>query len=154
TVARAAVLLTSVAFAAACTVGPNFSRPATPRVERYDASDASGIASEGKQPILSPAIQLRDDWWTSFGCHAIDMAVDQALTGNVTLEHGEATLRRSEHLLRAGAGVFFPQVDAQGDATRQRFLPLRTGVDAPASIFNLFTLSATVSYTLDIWGGE
>ncbi|HWT34648.1 MAG TPA: efflux transporter outer membrane subunit [Paraburkholderia sp.] len=152
--ARTAVLATSVVIVAACTLGPNFSRPVPPRVERYDGSDVLSVASEGQQQTLSPAIQLRDDWWTSFGCHAIDMAVDEALTGNVTLEHGEATLRRSEHLLRAGAGVFFPQVDVQGDASRQRFLPLRTGVEAPASIFNLFTLSATVSYTLDIWGGE
>ncbi|MEX3970076.1 efflux transporter outer membrane subunit [Paraburkholderia caribensis] len=153
-ITRAVALAAGVALVAACTVGPNFSRPATPSVERYDASDASYIASGRQQQTLSPAVPLRDDWWTSFGCHAIDMAVDEALTGNVALEHGEATLRRSEYLLRAGAGVFFPQVDAQGDASRQRFSPLRTGIDAPASIFNLFTLSATVSYTLDIWGGE
>jgi len=138
----------------ACSVGPDFSRPPQPHVERYVASDQSTFASPGHEQTLSPAVQMRDDWWTSFGCDAINMAVDEALTGNVTLERGQATLRRSEHLLRAGAGVFFPQVDAKADASRQRFSPLRNGIDAPASIFNLFTRSATISYTLDIWGGE
>ncbi|OUL95641.1 efflux transporter outer membrane subunit [Paraburkholderia hospita] len=142
------VLLTS------CAVGPDFSRPTTPHVERYVTTDQQSFAAPGGVQTLSPAVPVRDDWWTSFGCEAIDAAVDESLTGNVTLEGGQASLRRSDDLLRAGAGIFYPQVDAQAGASRQRYSPLRTGIEAPPSIFNLFTLSATISYTLDIWGGE
>ncbi|MEI6002837.1 efflux transporter outer membrane subunit [Paraburkholderia bengalensis] len=137
-----------------CAVGPDFSRPATPTVDKYVQVDRQSFAAPAGVQTLSPAVSVRDDWWTSFGCTAIDRAVDETLTGNATLEGGQASLRRSDDLLRAGAGVFYPQVDAQAGASRQRYSPLRIGVDAAPSIFNLFTLSATVSYTLDIWGGE
>jgi NodT family efflux transporter outer membrane factor (OMF) lipoprotein len=115
---------------------------------------ATTLTAAGATQVFGAGAPIRNDWWTLFACRAIDMAVDEALTGNETLAAAQATLRRSEHELRAGAGVFFPQVDAQFSASRQRYSPLRAGIDLPPSIFNLFTLSATVSYALDIWGGE
>lgn len=110
--------------------------------------------SRGQTQALSASEPLTRDWWTRFGNRAIDSTVGEALTGSPTLDLAEATLRRSEHALRAGEGVFLPQADAQAGASRQRYAPLRTGQVVPASIFNLYTLSTTVSYTLDLWGGE
>ncbi|MGF6300265.1 outer membrane protein TolC [Paraburkholderia sp. WC7.3d] len=57
-------------------------------------------------------------WWTRFGSLAIDSAVDEALTGNATIEGAQAALRQSEDEMRAGAGVFFPQVDAGFSASQ------------------------------------
>ncbi|KWF36821.1 RND transporter [Burkholderia diffusa] len=144
---------------AGCTVGPNFVPPPAPRVARFVPPDDPGAASGswrggGRTQALSADAALTRDWWTRFGSRAIDSTVAEALTGSPTLDLAEATLRRSEHALRAGQGIFFPQVDVQAGASRQRATPLRTGQGEPASIFNLFTLSATVSYTLDLWGGE
>ena len=36
----------------------------------------------------------------------------------------------------------------------QRYSPVKLGEYAPSSVFNLFTLSASVSYALDLFGGE
>ncbi|CAB3656424.1 Cation efflux system protein CusC [Paraburkholderia phenoliruptrix] len=153
-VLRCVALASATLLVVACTVGPNFSRPSTPRVEHYVTAERASFEAPGAAQTLSPAVRMRDDWWTTFGCRTIDLAVDESLTGNVTLERGQATLRQSEHLLRAGAGAFFPQIDTQAGAARERFSPLRTGGSGAASIFKLFTLSASVSYTLDIWGGQ
>lgn len=153
-IARVAVLAPCVAVLTACTLGPDFSRPPAPHVDRYVATAPETFAAPGGVQTLSAATPVRDDWWTSFGCDAINAAVDDMLTGNATLEGAQATLRQSEDELRAGAGIFYPQIDTQAGASRQRYSPLRTGVNAAPSIFNLFTLSATISYTLDIWGGE
>ncbi|MBR8313992.1 efflux transporter outer membrane subunit [Burkholderia dolosa] len=147
------------ALLAGCTVGPNFVAPPTPRVAHFVPPDDSGAASarwrgDGRTQALSPDEPLTRDWWTRFGSRAIDLTVDDALTGSPTLDLAEATLRRSEHALLAGHGVFFPQVDAQAGAMRQRDTQLRGGQAVPASVFNLFTLSATISYTIDLWGGE
>ncbi len=142
---------------AGCAVGPDFSRPPPPRVSGYlPDGDATGTAwrGGGQTQALAEGAALTRDWWTQFGNRAIDAAVDDALTGSATLAGAQATLRRSEHALRAGAGIFFPQADAQAGASRQQYSPQRTGQGLPPTIFNLFTLSATVSYTLDIWGGE
>ncbi|APR39258.1 efflux transporter outer membrane subunit [Paraburkholderia sp. SOS3] len=155
--ASGAIVATVAALSiAGCAVGPDFSRPPAPRVDQFvnGAAPATTLAAAGATQVFRPGAPVRNDWWTLFGCRAIDVAVDETLTGNQTLAAAQATLRRSEHELRAGAGIFFPQVDAQFSASRQRFAPLRSGIDVPSSIFNLFTLSATVSYALDIWGGE
>jgi NodT family efflux transporter outer membrane factor (OMF) lipoprotein len=152
-----ATLVTFAALSiAGCAVGPDFSRPPAPHVDQFvnGAAVATTLTAAGATQTFRPDASVRNDWWTLFGCRAIDMAVDDALTGNQTLAAAQATLRRSEHELRAGAGIFFPQVDAQFSASRQRYSPLRAGIDLPPSIFNLFTLSATISYALDIWGGE
>ena len=47
------------------------------------------------------------------GSPALDAMVARALDGNPSLEAARATLSRSQYSLRAGYGVFFPQVDAR-----------------------------------------
>jgi NodT family efflux transporter outer membrane factor (OMF) lipoprotein len=138
-----------------CAVGPDFTRPAPPQVDSYvrggvpttfEAADAS--------QNLRPGLAVREDWWTQFGSREIDAAVDEAVTGNATLDAAEASLRHADHLLRAGAGVFYPQVGAEAGASRQRYVPLHVGSDLAPSIFNLFTLSASINYAVDLWGGN
>ncbi len=80
--------------------------------------------------------------------------VAEGVHNNPTLEAAEASLRLSHDNLRAGYGIFYPQASLDVAASRQKFSPERFGSDAPAPIFNLVTLSASVSYALDVFGGE
>jgi NodT family efflux transporter outer membrane factor (OMF) lipoprotein len=93
-------------------------------------------------------------WWRSFNSEELDSLVDQALEGNPDLAAAQASLKQSQDNLRSGYGIFFPDVAAGASGTRQRYSPEKLGENAPSSLFNLFTLSATVSYALDIFGGE
>ncbi|SAL64112.1 efflux transporter outer membrane subunit [Caballeronia humi] len=155
TLFSAAALASALALAA-CTLGPDFSRPTPPRVSQFERGESvrGPLVAAGAAQTFAADIGLPVDWWTLFGSPAIDAAVDDALTGSPTLERSEAALRRSEDEVRAGAGVFSPQADAGFSGSRQRYSPLRVGANQPSSLFNLFTLSASVSYALDIWGGE
>ncbi|MDR6203900.1 efflux transporter outer membrane subunit [Paraburkholderia graminis] len=153
--ARAGALLLALLLNA-CSVGPNFSRPPQPKVDRFVQGDAlrTPLRAAGNVQTFSAQTEVPTDWWTRFGSLAIDSAVDEALTGNATIEGAQAALRQSEDEMRAGAGVFYPQVDAGFAASRQKYSPLRMGANQPPTLFNLFTLSASVSYALDIWGGQ
>jgi NodT family efflux transporter outer membrane factor (OMF) lipoprotein len=84
----------------------------------------------------------------------LDSVMTEAFANNPTLQAAQASLRKSQDTLQAGYGVFFPQADASFAATRQRFSPVRFGSGVASSIFNLFTLSTTVSYAVDVFGGE
>jgi NodT family efflux transporter outer membrane factor (OMF) lipoprotein len=97
---------------------------------------------------------LAADWWSLLRSRELDDLVADGLANNPTLEAAEASLRRSQDVLRAGYGVFFPAIDASAGAGRQRYSPARVGSTVPASVFNLFTASAGVSYALDVWGGQ
>ncbi len=139
-----------------CAVGPDFVRPEPPPVERYtrDAGPAETIAADGKAQRFEPGAGIAADWWRLFDSPKLDNLVTEAIAGNPGLQAAQASLRQSQELLRAGYGVFFPQVDVGFDATRQKFSPVRFGGSSGSSIFNLVTLSATVSYALDVFGGE
>jgi NodT family efflux transporter outer membrane factor (OMF) lipoprotein len=91
------------------------------------------------------------DWWQVLRSPALDSIVKQAIAANPGLESARATLRKNQDNLRAGYGVFFPQFDARADVTRERYNPIPGTL--PSKTFNLFTLSGTVSYALDLWGG-
>ncbi len=152
----AAIALGCAALVAGCAVGPDFIAPARPAVDAYvpDGAARTRFAASDATQTLAPDAPFPDAWWRLFGSREIDAAVDDAFAGSPTLARARATLARSEHALITGAGVFYPQADAQAGASRQRYVPLRTGANLPASLFNLFTLSTTVSYALDLWGGE
>jgi NodT family efflux transporter outer membrane factor (OMF) lipoprotein len=153
---RCACLGAILAMIGACAVGPDFVRPAPPQAERYtaDPMPASTIAADGQTQRLIFGGTLNSDWWRLFNSGQLDAVVQQALTGNPTLQAAEASLRQSRHNLRAGYGVFFPQAGIEFDAVRERSAALQQGIQTTPSVFNLITLSGTISYALDIFGGE
>jgi NodT family efflux transporter outer membrane factor (OMF) lipoprotein len=91
-------------------------------------------------------------WWRLFGSAELDRAMDEALARNPTLEGAQASLRQSEESLRAGYGVFYPQLDLAFSAQRQRTAPLTSGLSALRGVFNVFTLSGAISYLVDLAG--
>ncbi|HTV53070.1 MAG TPA: efflux transporter outer membrane subunit [Steroidobacteraceae bacterium] len=153
----AAALLTLLcAGLASCAVGPNFHRPTAPSDSHYvyggdptATSSAAGVAQR-----FEPGAQVPSDWWKLFQSPQLDALVSEALARNPGLQAAQASLRASQDALRSGYGIFWPQASADAHATRQRYSPLALGQSSPGSIFNLFTLSASVSYVLDVFGGE
>jgi NodT family efflux transporter outer membrane factor (OMF) lipoprotein len=139
-----------------CAVGPNFVRPAAPDASRYTREPlaATTVAADGQAQNFAPDAVLIADWWRLFKSAQLDTVVRQAIANNPNLQAVEASLRQSQDNLRAGYGVFCPHVDADLDASRQRAAPLQQGLQTTGTIFNLLTVSGTVSYALDVFGGE
>lgn len=139
-----------------CAVGPDFVRPKPPEVDNYTqgAELTATIKADGQSQHFVKGAKILPDWWTLFNSDKLDSVIKEAIAGNPTLQAAQSSLRQSQDNLRAGYGVFFPKVDAGFDATRQKFSPARIGSNAPSTVFNLFTLSATVSYALDVFGGQ
>ena len=154
--------LVSAAFAAAgalllhgCALGPDFVRPGAPSVQQYThgKQPAGTIAAEGEAQSFSPGARIAGDWWRLFNSSKLDGVIEEAIVNNPNLQAAQANLRQSQDNLQAGYGVFYPQVDAGFGATRQRYSPLKVGQNASGSIFNLFTLNASISYAIDVFGG-
>jgi NodT family efflux transporter outer membrane factor (OMF) lipoprotein len=139
----------------ACAVGPDFVRPDAPKVDGYVRGSAEGTATaNGQAQRFNPGGRLDPDWWRLLGSEPLDTLIAEVLTRNPTLEAAQATLRQSQDSLRAGYGVFWPSIGYDATAARERFNPASFGQAVPAQSFNLFTLSASVSYVLDVWGGD
>jgi NodT family efflux transporter outer membrane factor (OMF) lipoprotein len=139
-----------------CAVGPDFVRPPPPPVDHYThgTEPSATVAAEGRAQRFEAGAHVPADWWRLFNSPKLDAAIQGAIADNLSLQAAQANLRQSQDILQAGYGVFYPQIDANLGGTRQRYSPARVGQNLPSSLFNLFTLSTTVSYALDVWGGE
>ncbi len=155
-VQRGAVLAVILALLNGCAVGPNFVRPAPPDTDRYtrEAQSQATVTADSQAQHFTPGAVIAADWWRLFRSAPLDAVVQQAISNNPTLQAAEASLRQSQDNLRAGYGLYFPQGQAGASATRQRTAPVQQGSQSSGSIFNLFTASGTISYTLDVFGGK
>jgi NodT family efflux transporter outer membrane factor (OMF) lipoprotein len=139
-----------------CTVGPDFVRPKAPSADHYNQGldPAETVAVEGQSQRFEQGVGPVANWWNLFDSKQLDAIVVEGLANNPSLEAAQASLQQSNDNLRAGYGIFYPQINAGLGASRQRNSPASIGSPLPGSVFNLVTLSASISYPLDIFGGE
>jgi NodT family efflux transporter outer membrane factor (OMF) lipoprotein len=147
---------------AACSMGPEFQRPAAPRTGQYTAggqpAETAAAPGEGgpTQRFISGA-QLPSRWWESFQCEPLNALVEDALAHGPTVLQARARLRQAQEDLAAqGGSTLYPALDAQLGATRERVNPAAFGFSnvPPAPPFNLFNAQVNVSYTFDLFGAN
>lgn len=139
-----------------CAVGPDFVRPDAPTATHYtnSADPVATATAEGTTQHFIPGAQVDADWWRLFKSPRLDAVIADALANNPGLAAAQASLKAAQDNLRSGYGIFYPQVGADFGASRQLSSPVKSGLNFPSSTFNLYSLSGTVSYTLDLFGGE
>jgi outer membrane protein TolC len=134
---------------AACTVGPDFERPATP------ASAAQGFA-ESADPRFA-ATPLPEGWWRLFDDPALDALVTRALQRNTSVREASANLRQARALIREAKARRLPSINATGTAnTNQVGVGANAGVGfAPPQplTFDFYQLASDASYEIDLFGG-
>lgn len=138
-----------------CMVGPDFVKPsAQPNfVYGHESIIGKALTAQGVTQTLSIGLITDSKWWNMFESESLDQIVELALKQNPSVHAFEATLRQSQNQLRAGYGVFFPSISLGFSASRNALSPIQLGYLAPESIFSLLTASASISYTLDAFGG-
>lgn len=150
---RSLIALLPFCLLGACTVGPDFERPAGPPPEAGYAAGGGSRALLGEGPAIA--------WWKGFRSPELDGLVARALAGNRSLEASRATLERARQHVAAVAGRRLPQADASARAEHQQVnlssfgltdSPLGANIGNPE--FDLYTLGAGVSYDLDLFGGN
>jgi NodT family efflux transporter outer membrane factor (OMF) lipoprotein len=139
-----------------CTVGPDFHAPAAPESQSYvRTSPQTNLATVTPQgfPASDRALPF---WWKQFGSDALNRLVEQALSDSPTLAQARAKLTQAREDYRAQAGsTHFPAVDASLSGSRQKVDPAAFGIPFPSpGPFTLYDASVSVSYTLDVFGGE
>lgn len=144
----------ALALAGCKTVGPNFHMPKGPQ-----GAAASGYTMAG-DPIaagvrLDPDARTLGPWWQAFGSPELDQTVRTALADSPTVAEANATLERYQAEARAARGAELPQVDVTAGAQRERINTQAFGFTGfPSPTINLYSIGASVSYDLDLFGGK
>src|SRR5580704_2060169 len=98
-----------IAFSTACTLGPNFKRPAAPDTPVYSQS----LPPTGSAGLVYGG-DMADDWYTLFHSEALNTLVRQALANSPDLDAARHGLLAAQYELKAVAGTALPQIDASG----------------------------------------
>ena len=123
--------------AGACTVGPNYKRPDAPVPTHYKEAEGWKVA----QPA---DIADRGPWWSVYSDTTLDDLEKQIDISNQTLKASEAAYRQALAVVQEGKAGYLPTlvVGAQGGGSGS----------VPGSQSGHFTVQATGSWDLDVWG--
>jgi outer membrane protein, multidrug efflux system len=151
-----AILL--LAFAAACTVGPRYSRAPAPT----PAPDAWKTEPPWQQ--AAPKDQIpKSAWWRVYNDPTLNGYEEQLLRANQSLLAAADRLNQARSLARVATADFFPQLAADPSATRERGsgnrplngeAPVINGVtqSVPPYTQNVFTIPFSLNWEADVFG--
>jgi NodT family efflux transporter outer membrane factor (OMF) lipoprotein len=160
----AAAGVAAASLLAACTVGPNFHRPAAPPAPAYrPAGESSPVntaaaTAERRAPAAGPYAQrillgapVAPEWWKLFNSAQLDELMQRAMADNHDLRAAKATLAQARELVAAQTGQLYPQVGLQAGTGRQKYGAEFLGTFAVAP-FTYEAVGASVHYVLDYDG--
>ena len=144
---------------AGCAVGPNFEKPAAPKVNGYVAQPLATTASTpgvsgGEAQRFDAGADLSGDWWTLFHSKPLNALIEQALANNHDLKAAEAALKVAHENTLAQRGGYYPSVSAGFSASREHD-PGAALAPVPSNnafLYNLYTPQLSISYTPDVFG--
>ncbi len=143
-----------------CAVGPHYRHPAAPDVPLTSTPlpDATARAA-GQSQRFMPGADIPGDWWHLFKSSQLDGLIANALRNNPNLAAAQATLLEAEENFRAAQGALLPtfsgSLGAQRDKGSSAGLAAFGGKGtAPLPAYTLYNASLSISYSLDIFGGQ
>ena len=127
----------------ACAAGPDYQRPTV--------DTPAAFKELGDWKPAEPREPAADRWWTAFGDPVLDDLQARLEISNQNLRAAEAAYRQALALADAARAAWFPAINASAGATRSASsAATATSGNAPAR--NSFSVGATVSWELDVWG--
>jgi len=141
----------------ACSVGPDYVRPAAPTSATYKEA--------GNWKPAQPQDDLhRGEWWKVYGDPALDDLMAQVSVSNQTLKQAEAAYRQARALAAGARAEYFPTIALDPAVTRSRrgqngstFVSSTTGAvvgggSGSGSVSNQYSLPLDVNWEVDVWG--
>lgn len=131
-----------------CTVGPDYQRPDTVKLDAYKADISTAIPEEGnvKWRPATPATPDSSAWWKSFKDPLLDEMMEELAQTNQNIQAALANLRQAQAQVREARASFFPTLNT--DIGRIRGNNTLTGKIEPT-----YTAQLQARWELDLWGG-
>lgn len=129
----------------ACAVGPDYQRPALSLGETFKHEEGWKLASPQDDVP-------RGTWWAPYQDPVLNQLMEQIETSNLTLEQVRAQIRQAQASLGSTRSAQYPSIDASSSATRSGNGGNNAGTANRSSSSTQYSLSAGVSWEVDLWG--
>jgi NodT family efflux transporter outer membrane factor (OMF) lipoprotein len=143
---------------AGCTVGPDFKKPAAPKVSGYTAASLATTesvtnVSGGEAQRFVEAGDIPGEWWKVFHSKPLNDLIERALTNSPNIKSAQAALTIARENVLAQRGSYYPSASASFSATRAKTSEQIAPVpNANRFYYSLFTPQVSVSYSPDVFG--
>ena len=145
-----------------CAVGPDFHPPQGPTSQTYEQGPQSSTTMSAEGPggdpqRFDPGMDIPAQWWSLFQSESLDRLVRLALADSPTLAQARAKLKQAQEEFTAkAAATRYPALDADISVTPQQVDLAAMGLTLIPNPdpFSLFNASVSVTYTLDLFGGN
>jgi NodT family efflux transporter outer membrane factor (OMF) lipoprotein len=136
----------------ACTLGPDFVRPEIPAALTYAAK---GDAPPPSDQHVSLGEKIEGDWWAGFRSAALNSVIRQAIADNHDIASAKARVAEAQEAVNAAEGALLPQVSLGATVARQKYGAALFGPsDFSIPPFTYYSVGPSVSFALDLFGGE
>ncbi len=138
------VCLAGVVALTGCTLGPNYKRPGV---------DMPGAGSVSKKQAKKQRKALAS-WWTRFDDPTLNHLIKETLHRNLKIAKQVQVIRQERAALGLANSHLYPSISAQAKAARQE-LSGNAGISRNGGKhlrYNQFSISGSLSYTLDLFG--
>ena len=139
--------LAALALLAACTVGPNYVRPAADTPAAFKESEGWKTAQPRDQ-------ELRGKWWEAFNDPLLNDLMEQVSISNQNLVQAAAQFRQARALVQSARSGYLPTVSGNAAATRgssSTNLGNQNQSSSRSTTTN-YALSLDAAWELDVWG--
>ena len=128
----------------ACTVGPDYRRPAS-------TIPAEFKELKGWTQAQPRDAEIPDQWWELFNDPYLNGLERQVNIANQSIAQAEAQYAEAQALVQGAAAAYFPVASAS--ATTNRFRAASGQSVAVSGVRNLFGGALSVAWEPDLWGG-
>jgi NodT family efflux transporter outer membrane factor (OMF) lipoprotein len=154
----ALVVASTLLFTAGCAVGPNFKRPAAPKVPGYTPAPPSTTRSTpnvpgGEAQQFVEGREIPGEWWTLFHSKPLNDLIERSLKNNPDLKAAQAALLVAKENVLAQRGAYYPSVTGSFAADHSKSSSEVSPVTATSSLYySLYTPQLGVSFVPDVFG--
>jgi multidrug efflux system outer membrane protein len=142
------LLLVAILPLAACTVGPNYKRPATMPLDSFrDVAGAAGAAAAAAAPTSIGDAK----WWDLFQDDQLQSLIKTGLAQSYSVKIAAARIMQAEAQLGITRSAQYPQASAGVTSGYQRTRQAGVNNGNPVT-FGAGQIQGTLSWELDFWG--
>jgi NodT family efflux transporter outer membrane factor (OMF) lipoprotein len=142
----------------ACSVGPQFKKPAAPAGAGYTVAPISTTTSTpnvvgGDAQQFLDGRDISGEWWTLFHSKPLNDLIERSLKANPDIKAAQAALLVAQENTQAQRGFYYPSVSAGFAATHAKSSSEISPVTYTNALnYSLYTPQVSVSFVPDVFG--
>lgn len=138
-----------------CAVGPNYKKPAAPKVPGYTPTTTSTTPNVpgGEAQQFVEGRDIPGEWWTLFHSKPLNDLIERSLQANPDLKAAQAALVVARENVLAQRGAYYPSVAGSFAASHSKTSNEISPFTASGALYySLYTPQVSVSFVPDVFG--